>query len=99
MLTSQCRSRKILLSTLDETNHMKYHNATATQKNVNAGMVQLVECLLAKEEVTGSSPVARSEPLITSGSILFLSRFHGRFAMCYTKGIPHGARANAISQP
>ncbi len=27
---------------------------------LNAGVVQLVECLLAKEKVTGSSPVARS---------------------------------------
>ena len=29
-------------------------------------MVQLVECLLAKEKVTGSSPVARSENQITA---------------------------------
>jgi hypothetical protein len=26
----------------------------------NAGVVQLVECLLAKEKVVGSSPIARS---------------------------------------
>ena len=32
----------------------------ARSKRTNAGMVQLVECFLAKEEVTGSSPVARS---------------------------------------
>jgi hypothetical protein len=29
-------------------------------KAVDAGVVQLVECLLAKEKVTGSNPVARS---------------------------------------
>ena len=29
-------------------------------------MVQLVECLLAKEKVTGSSPVARSEGMLAT---------------------------------
>ena len=28
----------------------------------HAGVVQLVECLLAKEKVVGSSPIARSKP-------------------------------------
>jgi hypothetical protein len=28
----------------------------------DAGVVQLVECLLAKEKVVGSSPIARSRP-------------------------------------
>jgi hypothetical protein len=31
------------------------------QQGLDAGVVQLVECLLAKEKVTGSSPVARSQ--------------------------------------
>ena len=29
----------------------------------SAGVVQLVECFLAKEEVVGSNPIARSQPL------------------------------------
>ncbi len=37
----------------------------------HAGVVQLVECLLAKEKVVGSSPIARSRPPET-GSFLFI---------------------------
>ena len=36
----------------------------AYRERIDAGVVQLVECFLAKEEVVGSSPIARSKPLI-----------------------------------
>ena len=43
----------------------------------NAGVVQLVECLLAKEKVVGSSPIARSTPL-TRGVFLSISGGSGK---------------------
>ncbi len=36
----------------------------------NAGVVQLVECLLAKEKVVGSNPIARSQKTLEKGSFL-----------------------------
>jgi hypothetical protein len=43
------------------------------QEKITAGVVQLVECFLAKEEVVGSSPIARSESRsLGSGFIDFL---------------------------
>jgi hypothetical protein len=43
----------------------------AVKKKQHAGMVQLVECLLAKEKVTGSSPVARSKRSLSQGFFSF----------------------------
>jgi hypothetical protein len=39
-----------------------------------AGVVQLVECFLAKEEVVGSSPIARSESRSNRAALLFFYR-------------------------
>jgi hypothetical protein len=47
--------------------HFQSAKITVTiERIVHAGMVQLVECLLAKEKVTGSNPVARSEDQIAA---------------------------------
>ncbi len=48
-------------------------------------MVQLVECFLAKEEITGSNPVARSK--ITSNDELLVIIYHGDVAKWQGKGL------------
>jgi hypothetical protein len=40
---------------------LKSSGKIALASHKNAGVVQLVECLLAKEKVVGSSPIARSK--------------------------------------
>jgi hypothetical protein len=44
---------------VDDLNNLCYTNGIQTEKHSFAGVVQLVECLLAKEKVVGSSPIAR----------------------------------------
>jgi hypothetical protein len=55
----------------------------------NAGVVQLVECLLAKEKVVGSSPIARS--LFRKETGLFNKWLPGDVAKWQGKGLqnPH----------
>ena len=49
--------------------------ANKTEYLLIAGIVQLVEHLLAKEKVTGSSPVARSKDLVLGNKVFFFQYF------------------------
>ena len=74
---------KKTFATLDENPCFKYYINTSDKTKGQgkvAGVVQLVECFLAKEEVVGSNPIARSDSRSKlSGFFIFLqstSAFH-----------------------
>ena len=52
-------------------------------------MVQLVECLLAKEKVVGSSPIARSRP---PDGVFSFNRFTAGAAFRFTQRVPSPAQ-------
>ena len=49
--------------------------ATVAGNSTHAGVVQLVECLLAKEKVVGSNPIARSKKPLKRGFLFALGCF------------------------